>query len=99
MVGPTSDSYYGPNTQASYRGTGVPDTFIDKTPFYAISNITLRKTLPQGLTAEVGITNAFDRKPPSYSDLGYSSIEGSVPVTSQYDLYGRAVIVRVDKRF
>lgn len=99
MVGPTSDSYYGTNMAASYRGTGVPYSFIDKTPFYAISNITLRKTLPQGLTAQVGITNAFNRKPPSYSDLGFTAIEGSTPVTSQYDLYGRAVIVRLDKKF
>lgn len=98
-VGPTSDSKFGPNTAASYRGTGVPYQFLDKTGFYAISNLSVRKQFRNGITAEAGVQNLFDLKPPSYSDLGYESLIGQTPLTSQYDLYGRSIFLQLDKKF
>ena len=100
-VGPTSDSKLGSNMAASYRGTGVPYEFLDKTGFYAISNISIRKTFTKlGLTAEAGLQNAFDRKPPAYTDLGYENVIGATALSgTQYDYFGRSVFFQVDKKF
>ncbi|MBE7217910.1 MAG: TonB-dependent receptor [Caulobacteraceae bacterium] len=99
-VGPESDSKVGSNLTTSFAGTGVAAHYLDKTGFYAISNISVRKILPQGLTLEAGLQNAFDQKPPSYSStIGFESTLGYAPLTSQYDYFGRAVFVQVDKKF
>ena len=99
-VGPESDSKFGSNLITSFSGTGVAAHYLDKTGFYATSNITLRKVLPRGLTLEGGVTNAFDRKPPSYSSsIGFESTLGAAPLTSQYDYVGRSVFLQLDKKF
>lgn len=99
-VGPTSDSKLITNEAASYRGTGVPYTFIDKTGFYAISNLSLRRIFKGGLTLEGGLQNAFDRKPPVYSNLGYENTIGSATLQgTQYDFFGRAFFLQLDKKF
>ena len=99
-VGPTSDSKIGTNVAASYRGTGVPYHFLDKTGFYAISNLSLRRVFNGGLTLEGGLQNAFDRKPPAYSNLGYENTIGSTTLQgTQYDFFGRSVFLQLDKKF
>lgn len=100
LVGPTSDSDLLSNLLPSYRGTGVPGYFVDRVSFYSISNISLRRTFGGGLTIEGGLLNAFDRTPPAQSLYdSQSSQSGNAVLASQYDYFGRAVFLQLDKKF
>ena len=104
FVGASSDLKLASNIIENYRGTGVTAEVVERYPFYNVSNLSIRKTFPEGLTIEAGILNVFDRPPPIYSDLGFATaggngVTGSSAVSSQYDFFGRSFFLQLDKKF
>jgi iron complex outermembrane receptor protein len=99
MVAASNDDSLVSPTTPSYRSTGVPATYLIKTPFYTVHNLSVRREFPNNLTIEAGVLNLFDKSPPQYSFQGAEALIGSFPLSSQYDIVGRTAFFTVDKKF
>ncbi len=101
MIGHTSDNPFTSTTIPNYRGTGETVTTNYVTPFYTLSNISVRRRFDK-YTVIFGVKNLFDQAPPSvsYNDSFSSGRIGVSPAAvSQYDLVGRSFYIDIDARF
>jgi iron complex outermembrane receptor protein len=98
-VGETSNvSHFGNQAQTYY---GRPVNYVLSTDSEIYTNLSISRDLPWGLNARVGVSNAFDKKPPFVTALSgeYNTI-GNVPLDgTQYDFFGRTVFVNLKKTF
>jgi iron complex outermembrane receptor protein len=101
MIGHASDNPATATSMPSYRGTGEAVTMDYVTPFYTLSNVSIRRKFDK-FTAIVGVKNLFDQAPPaiSFADSFEPHTIGTTPsAVSQYDLIGRAFYIDLDAKF
>lgn len=101
MVGHTSDNPFTSTSLSNYRGTGEHVTMNYVTPFYTLSNISLRRKFDK-FDLIFGVKNLFDQAPPaiSFDDSFEPPRLGNTPsAVSQYDLIGRSFYIDVSARF
>ena len=99
MVGASNDDSLVSPTTPNYQSTGVAATYLIKTPFYTVHNLSVRRQFPNNLSIEAGVINIFDKEPPAYSYRGAEALIGQFPLSSQYDIVGRTAFFTVDKKF
>jgi iron complex outermembrane receptor protein len=101
MIGRTSDNPFTATSMPSYRGTGEAVTMNYVTPFYSLSNVSLRRKFDK-FDLIVGVKNIFDQAPPaiSFADSFEPPRIGNTPsAVSQYDLIGRSFYVDISAKF
>ncbi len=98
MVGHTDDDKFVSPIDHNYLNLGQAVFLRHQGPFYTTSEVALRRKF-ETWTFEVGVHNLFNKSPPLYSSEGFQSRIGQVPLTSQYDLIGRAFFVDIEKKF
>jgi iron complex outermembrane receptor protein len=98
-VGGTSNvAHFGAQAQLYFQ---QPVRFVLTTDAYVYSNISVSRDLPAGMNLRLGVSNAFDQKPPFVTGQSgeYNAI-GNVPLDgTQYDFFGRTVFVNLTKKF
>lgn len=90
---------YGGNT-ATYQGETV--RVVMDAPVVTYHSFSVTRTFKDaGLTATLGMANAFDREPPQVTtlNLGELDFEGRSAFYSQYDYLGRRVFLNLKKTF
>ena len=101
MIGHTSDNPATATTIPNYRGTGETVTTDYVTPFYSLSNVSLRRKFDK-FTVIFGVKNLFNQPPPaiSFDDSFEPARIGTTPsAVSQYDLIGRSFYFDIDAKF
>jgi iron complex outermembrane receptor protein len=75
--------------RSTYRGEDIRVKLEASSVLY--NNASLAKDWDNGLSITAGISNLFDEKPPLVTTLGLGELntQGTSPLYSQYDFYGR----------
>ena len=97
-VGKSSDNDYVASVDTNYLQTGQTVNLNHVVPFYTDSDISIQRRFDK-FTMTLGIKNLYDTPPPYYSAEGFQNREGVVPLSSQYDLIGRAFFLSLEKKF
>jgi len=98
MVGRSSDNDFVGNQDTNFYDTGETVNLNHVVPFYTTSDVAVQRKFDK-FTMTVGIKNLYDTPPPYYSSEGFQNRIGVVPLTSQYDLVGRAYFMTLERKF
>jgi iron complex outermembrane receptor protein len=94
----SNESWYG-DTTINYFGEPVRIVINTDSVTYHTFSVS-REFEDYGLTARLGVSNAFDTHPPQVSSLGAgANVEGKSALYSQYDWFGRAFFLQLSKTF
>jgi iron complex outermembrane receptor protein len=104
-----SARYIGNSSNRDHFGTrtptyyGLPVSYVISTKPVFYSNLSVSRELPWNSTVRLGVSNLFDKDPPSVTSgrrSGETQNLGNVPLDgSQYDLIGRTFFVNFTKKF